>query len=307
MCGLFGFSRYGGTIKNLSEITNSLAEQSAVRGTDATGIAFNGSGGIRIFKDGKPAYKMDFKHPDEIRALIGHTRHSTGAPSRAGFNYNNHPFGGSCINSKFALAHNGIIHNDKTLKKSLSLPKSKIETDSFVSVQILEKYGELNLEKICDMAEAVEGSFSFSILDDKNNIYLVKGDSPLSILHFPGQKLYLYASTDEILYRSIIDTPLFEDLKKGEFEVVDIKEGDVLKIFPDGTIKKGSFEFKQYYGRNWWDFGLGSCRSSLSADEEYIDDLKSIASYQGFDPDTIDELIASGITTDEIENFLYEW
>lgn len=78
MCGLFGFSRYGGTIKNLSEITNSLAEQSAVRGTDATGIAFNGSGGIRIFKDGKPAYKMDFKHPDEIRALIGHTRHSTG-------------------------------------------------------------------------------------------------------------------------------------------------------------------------------------------------------------------------------------
>ncbi len=305
MCGLFGFSRYGGTIKNLSEITNSLAEQSAVRGTDATGIAFNGSGGIRIFKDGKPAYKMDFKHPDEIRALIGHTRHSTGAT--ANFNMNNHPFSGKCRNSEFALAHNGIIHNDKALKKSLSLPKSKIQTDSFVSVQILEKYGELNLEKIGDMAEAVEGSFSFSIIDDRNNIYLVKGDSPLSILHFPGQKLYLYASTDEILYRSIIDTPLFEDLKKGEFEVVDIKEGDILKICSDGNIEKGTFEYKYYYGKSLRDFGLSLYRSSLSADEEYIDDLKSIASYQGFDPDTIDELIASGVTTDEIEDFLYEW
>ena len=37
MCGLFGFSRYGAPIKYLSELTNSLAQQSAVRGTDATG------------------------------------------------------------------------------------------------------------------------------------------------------------------------------------------------------------------------------------------------------------------------------
>lgn len=189
----------------------------------------------------------------------------------------------------------------------MSLPKSKIETDSFVSVQILEKYGELNLEKICDMAETVEGSFSFSILDDKNNIYLVKGDSPLSILHFPGQKLYLYASTDEILYRSIIDTPLFEDLKKGEFEVVDIKEGDVLKIFPDGTIKKGSFEFKQYYGRNWWSYGMYPYGSLTATTDSYIDDLKTVASYQGFPPETVDELVGCGFTLEEIEEYIYEY
>ena len=41
MCGLFGFVNYSGKeIKNLSDLTNSLAEQSAIRGTDATGIAF---------------------------------------------------------------------------------------------------------------------------------------------------------------------------------------------------------------------------------------------------------------------------
>ena len=43
MCGLFGFVRYGDKIKNLADLTNSLAEQSAVRGTDATGILFRTS------------------------------------------------------------------------------------------------------------------------------------------------------------------------------------------------------------------------------------------------------------------------
>ena len=42
MCGLFGFLHYGrNKIKDLSCITNVLAEEAAVRGTDATGIAYN--------------------------------------------------------------------------------------------------------------------------------------------------------------------------------------------------------------------------------------------------------------------------
>ena len=36
MCGLFGFSKYGNEkFNDLSDLTNSLAEQSATRGTDA--------------------------------------------------------------------------------------------------------------------------------------------------------------------------------------------------------------------------------------------------------------------------------
>ncbi|MBE7021140.1 MAG: hypothetical protein E7411_06890 [Ruminococcaceae bacterium] len=57
-------------------------------------------------------------------------------------------------------------------------------------------------------AEFDEHSFSFSILDNDNNIYLVKGDSPLSIIDFPEEKIYVYASTDEILYKALIDTML---------------------------------------------------------------------------------------------------
>ena len=66
MCGLFGFSNYSGEkIKNISDLTNSLAEQSAVRGTDATGIAFCSGGNVNILKESKSAYRLNFKLSDD--------------------------------------------------------------------------------------------------------------------------------------------------------------------------------------------------------------------------------------------------
>ena len=115
MCGLFGFLRYGEAIKNLSTLTNSLAEQSAVRGTDATGIAFNEGGKLKIIKDGKSAYELDFKLGDDICTVIGHTRHSTQGSEKK--NCNNHPFPGKVGGLHFALAHNGVISNDDELRK----------------------------------------------------------------------------------------------------------------------------------------------------------------------------------------------
>ena len=51
MCGLYGFVNYSGEkMKNLADLTNSLSEESAIRGTDATGIAFCKNGNISIVK-----------------------------------------------------------------------------------------------------------------------------------------------------------------------------------------------------------------------------------------------------------------
>ena len=38
---------------------------------------------------------------------------------------------------------------------------------------------------------------------------------------------------------------------------------------------------------------------------EYIRDIKTFAAYQGMEPESIDELIKSGFTLDEIEEFVY--
>lgn len=309
MCGLFGFTKYGNEeIKGLSELTNSLSEQSAVRGTDATGVAFNNNGNLKIYKDSKSAYRMDFKHPDDIGTLTGHTRHMTvGNPKN---NRNNHPFKGNCKNLNFALCHNGVLSNDKSLRKELNLPKTKIETDSYIAVQLLESQSRLNFESIKYMSEKTEGSFSYTILDEKNNLYLVKGDSPLSILHIPKQRIYVYASTDAILYKALVDSPLFSALKKGEYEMIEINEGDILKIDPDGNIEKQTFEYSRYYGGNWWDCSCYYCSTVIndnSGNDEYIENLKSIALYQGIDSSVIDELINNGFSLQEIEDYIYEF
>lgn len=310
MCGLFGFINYSGDkIKDLSKLTNYLARESTVRGTDATGIAYVNSGGIHIEKDNKSAFRIDFKHSDDIKGLIGHTRHSTQGSEKK--NFNNHPFKGYCQNSRFAFAHNGVLSNDIDLRKKHKLPRTKIETDSYISVQLIESKKFLGFDSIKYMAEQVSGSFSFSIVDDKNNVWLVKGDSPLSILHFPKLKLYVFASTDEILYKAIVDYPqLFSALKNSEYDKIHISEGEILKIRPDGVIDKGYFDYVTYYGYKWWYYG-SSAASNIKSNEgkytrdDYIEDLKSVSGYLGYSPEDIDMLIAEGYDLEEIEEYIY--
>ena len=84
---------------------------------------------------------------------------------------------------------------------------------------------------------------------------MVKGDSPLHILHFPKEKIYVYASTEEILYKALVDTPLFDSLKKREYTEVPIEEGEILKISPDGKTERSVFAYSYYNGKSWWQYG----------------------------------------------------
>jgi len=300
MCGLFGFSHYGEeAIKNISVLTSSLAEESAARGIDATGISFCKDASITIQKDSKSAYAMKLDHPDNIKVVMGHTRHTTQGSEK--FNFNNHPFGGRTKNTLFALAHNGILNNCKKLSVEYELPHTHIETDSFIAVQLIEKQKLLNFNSIRFMAEAVEGSFCFSILDTKNNLYLVKGDNPLSILHFPTEKIYVYASTEEILWKSLISSPLFDSLKKGDHKEVKIHTGDIMRIDPCGKIELESFRFKY----PTLGFPYAFQYDDFYSDDTYISELKGVAGSMGYGPDFVDDMIGYGFTFDDIENYLY--
>ena len=300
MCSLFGFYNYSKSeIKDLSKLTNKLAQEATIRGTDATGISYNYKNNLVIHKEPKSAFKMNFKHPDGTVAVMGHTRHSTQGSEKN--NYNNHPFMGKCKNAKFTLAHNGIISNDNHLRFEYDIPKTKIETDSYIAVQMIEKKKMLNNESIKFMSEKVHGSFTFSILDDKNRLYLIKGDNPLSVIHFPKYKLYVYASTDEILYKALLGTKLFNEVKSGNFEEIEIKSGEILSIYNCGKILKDTFEYTDYSYCGLWDWRT----HGLYEENEYISDLKSVSKYYGYEPDDIDSLIEEGFTPDEIEEYIY--
>lgn len=108
-----------------------------------------------MFKRAKPAHKVRLYVPEDTVILTGHTRMTTQGDAR--YNYNNHPFTGKTADGSFALCHNGVLYNDSQLAKSEHLPKSKIETDSYVAAQLIEKYGRLDFKTIAKMSEAGKG------------------------------------------------------------------------------------------------------------------------------------------------------
>ena len=76
------------------------------------------------------------------------------------------------------------------------------------------------------MAEQVEGTFAFTVLDEHENLYFVKGDNPICLYHYPRHGVYIYASTEAILTRALnrLRLPL------GKPERITLECGDILKI-----------------------------------------------------------------------------
>ena len=197
MCCLFGIYAYKGglTAAQKRRLVSALATASEDRGTDATGISYNSDGHLAVYKRPWPAHLIRFRLPEGVRCIMGHTRMTTQGDEKQ--NCNNHPFVGTA-GIPFALAHNGILYNDKELRQERKLPETNIETDSYIAVQLLEQQGKLNFSTIRTVAEALEGTLTLTILDGRDNLYIVKGNNPLTLYHFPRLGLFAYPSVDSI-------------------------------------------------------------------------------------------------------------
>lgn len=304
MCALFGFLDYGKRVpwKVLQKMVQTLANASEVRGHHAAGIAYNRDDALTIFKRPKPAHKLHFRIPDGTAAVMGHTRLTTQGDQK--HNYNNHPFRGDA-GGNFALAHNGVLYNDDQLRKQLNLPDTHIETDSFIAVQLIESQKELTFDSLRYAAEQVRGSFTFTVLDSTNSLYIIKGDNPFHLIHFPTLGLYVYTSTREIMNAAFRQMPV----KFPQYEVIALAEGELLMIKPDGTIKRNHFTMHDdfsYFGR-WYGSSLCNWEKTLptscSDDRDYMI-LIELSGYYGVDPEDIRYMREMGYSYDEIESFL---
>lgn len=300
MCGLFGFYIYGENEKNYTKLLNELARATQERGTHATGIAYNYGDRLRIYKRPLPADEMDFKHLGGVRAIIGHTRHAT--QGKASNNINNHPFFGYADKLKFASCHNGIIYNDTELKQTEALPDSKIETDSYILNQLIEKKNSLQLPDLARITEKLQGYYTFTMLDQKNNLYIIKGDSPIEIYNFKKLNILIYASTYEMLKKALQSSKI--DIKQGE--KINIKDNNIYKFSQNGTVIKEQFKPAEtrYNWLNWWEYDELKSKGKKQ-DNSYYNDLVSVAKYYGYDKKEIDELLQMGFDLEEIEEYLY--
>lgn len=302
MCCLFGLIDTSGQLatREKEAILKALAVESEERGTDATGIAYCAENGLTVYKRPVAAHKLHIRLPEGSSVIMGHTRAAT--QGRASRNRNNHPFYGSVPGKQFALAHNGVLVNDDYLRTSRHLPKTRIETDSYIAVQLIEKKRTLDFGSLRYMAEQVEGSFTFTVLDEGGNLYFVKGDNPLCLYHYDCG-VYIYASTEAIVKRALRRLRL----DMGVAEPVQMECGEILRLAPNGEQDRAEFDAsgvmpprRIWYPRSYSYTGTGS------AEVGYLEELKSVAACYGFAPESIDRLLKSGFTTDEIEEFLYE-
>ena len=301
MCAIFGLIDYNHTLnaKQREKLLRVLSEECEERGTDATGYAFNHNSKLTIFKRPYAAHKVHLRLHEDSNVIMGHTRMATQGNKLD--NRNNHPFPGKVENTSFALAHNGVLHNDVRLRKQMSLPNTPVKTDSYIAVQLLEQQKTLDIQSISEMAELVEGSFVFTVLDDKSNLYFVKGDNPLALYHYETCGLYVYASTEVILDRALARLGIIsiEHLK------INTSCGDILKIDNTGAMERGMFDTTnlmmydyRYFRRDWW-----SVTESCENEPQDVRQLKDFASSIGVSHEDIDLF---GYFVEEIEEMLYQ-
>ena len=292
MCAVFGYLDYKGKVSNaiLKKLIQNLSIAAEVRGTDATGISYVNHGKVMTFKKAKPAHKIKLYFPRNTRTVIGHTRMTTQGSEK--YNHNNHPFNGRCGTETFSLAHNGVLYNDAELKTKYHLPKTQIETDSYVAVQLLEQEKQLHAESIKKMAELIEGSFVFTILRNDNTLFLVKGNNPLTLYHFPALGLYIYASTKSILNNALQKIHMMKNPCE-----IEISEGEILEIASNGKLSKTTFAMQDYTHSvfnpyNWYET------------EEQEEFLLECCQMFGVPEKDVYLLLDYGFSADEIEEML---
>ncbi len=171
-----------------------------------------------------------------------------------------------------------------------------LETDSYAACQLIEKQGKLSFDSLKYMAETVEGNFTFSVLDDSNSLYIVKGSNPMCLLHFKDIGLYVYASTESIMKNALRRI----GLHKFASERISTEEGNIICIDRYGNITRSEYEPKIYRSKymSWYD------------DSPYLDMHEEIllayCGCYGVDSEDVELLLEWGYTADEVEEMLMD-
>ena len=298
MCSVFGLIDFKNhlTRKEKRKLLNALAVACEERGTDASGVSYCTNGRLCTYKKPVPARYMHFDFPEDVKVVLGHTRFTT--QGEAAYNPNNHPFPGLAGKKNFSLAHNGILTNDRVLKRTWDLPKTKIMTDSYVAVQLLEQMGSVDTASLKTLAELLEGSFVLTVLTEDNVLYLVRGNNPCSVYYFPDKDCFLYASTSKLL-----DSALKQVTFMGMPQKVSFELGEIIAFTEDRAIERSTFDTRKirdpWYGyRNWW-------AETTPEEDPYLQEVRELASCFGFTDKQVDSLLQDGMTLDEIADVLY--
>lgn len=251
MCGISGVVG----LKDISTTLFKCIRNLEYRGYDSCGVALMNKKHLLIKKNvGEVEQFFRKEHVLRHKSKIGiaHTRWATHGKVTQN---NSHPFF-SC-DKNFAVAHNGIISNHKTLKEQLLREGHRFasETDTEVIPHLLEKFFrkdksvELALRKTLN---SLEGTFALVFLSvyHPDQIFCARRESPLMLgiadeMKFVGSDFNSFI--DFTKNAVIIDDGEYAILSKDGYIVKNLVTGeeqpkDIMKIEWDSeTSKKGGY------------------------------------------------------------------
>ena len=134
--------------------------------------------------------------------------------------------------------------------------------------------------------------------DKDNSIWFVIGDNPLCMMFYDGY--LIYASTQEILCKAVKKLRL-----KAPTDILEPKEGEILRIDRAGRITTGAFAPRTSY-EHWWRRYSPYYRDYCVDTPVNYDDLFSVAKAFGVSTEEVQALLDYGCSEEEIEEMLYD-
>lgn len=147
----------------------------------------------------------------------------------------------------------------------------------------------------------MEGHFTFTVLDQENNLHFIKGNNPLVIYHYPTVGLYLYASTEEILEAATESLGIQQWTK----EVIRPRQGEILRIDCKGNRAVSKFDDTRLSQFSRWLFSYDPY-DPLECEHEYWELLEEIAPSLGVAEKEVQTLARAGYSAFEVEELLYD-
>ena len=218
MCGIVGYAGHRDALPLLAEGLSNLE----YRGYDSAGVALCADD-LTVYKTVGEVDALRATLPDASGATvgIGHTRWSThGKPT----DENAHPH--TDCTGDVAVVHNGIIDNYDALKEELEAAGHTFasQTDTEVVPHLVEDEladGKSAKKAFEAVIERLEGSFALAmVVDDGEEIYLARQDSPLCIGHGDGET---FVGSDV--------TAFLQHVR----EVTYLENGDIAVVTSDGV------------------------------------------------------------------------
>ncbi len=182
MCGISGVVG----LKNISELLFEGIRNLEYRGYDSCGVAMMNKARLIIKKDIGGVEEFYCKHnvlQQKSKIGIAHTRWATHGKVTQN---NAHPF--TSTDGNFAVVHNGIISNYRSLRDQLQKEGFKFssETDTEILAHLLEKFYKRsrNVEKaFLKVLRLIEGAYAIVFISSylPSQIFCAKNESPLML------------------------------------------------------------------------------------------------------------------------------